>query len=242
MGSKDRRERERQETRGKILEAAHELFVRDGVEAVTMRAIADRIEYTPTAIYHHFRDKMHLVYECCMEDFILLAKEFQRLTKTDDPVERLRQIGMAYAEFGLAHPNHYRFMFMTPLPVPSTLKMDYQELAQQEGDPAVDSYAALLQAVQDAVDAGRLRPEHADAQKTAQILWATMHGMVSLLIVKGENEMLKQHSTVDWMQWRDPRSLVRATCDTVLRGMLRDPDSLPPAEPAAAEEPAAAQL
>jgi len=58
-----RRERERAETRGKILDAARRMFVLKGYEGTTMRAIAAKIGYTPTAIYHHFKDKDALVAE-----------------------------------------------------------------------------------------------------------------------------------------------------------------------------------
>src|SRR5919204_1809076 len=114
--TKERRAREREETRGKILDAAREMFVDQGIEAVTMRAIADRIEYTPTAIYYHFRDKRALIEELCALDFRALARAFGRIGRIEDPVERLRRIGLAYVDFALGHPSHYRFMFMTPKP------------------------------------------------------------------------------------------------------------------------------
>ena len=57
MGVKERREREKSETRDKILDAARELFVTEGYEGVSMRRVADKIEYSPTAIYVHFADK-----------------------------------------------------------------------------------------------------------------------------------------------------------------------------------------
>ena len=56
MGPKDRRSREKDELRGKILDAARALFVAQGYERVTMRKIAEAIEYSPTAIFVHFRD------------------------------------------------------------------------------------------------------------------------------------------------------------------------------------------
>src|SRR6185369_13375110 len=116
MGSLERRSRERADTRQRILDAAREMFVRRGYEATTMRAIAERIRYTPTAIYHHFRNKEALLIELTSQDFRALAQAFQRIRTVADPVERLRAIGEAYVEFGLAHPMHYRLMFMTPHP------------------------------------------------------------------------------------------------------------------------------
>ena len=74
MGTLERRARARDTIRTKILDAARDLFARDGVEAVTMRAIARRIEYTPTTIYHHFRDKHTLLVELCRIDMASLAQ------------------------------------------------------------------------------------------------------------------------------------------------------------------------
>ncbi len=65
MGTKERRERERRELRKKILDAARELFVEQGYDAVTMRKIAQAIEYSPTAIYLHFKDKMAVMRALC---------------------------------------------------------------------------------------------------------------------------------------------------------------------------------
>lgn len=214
MGSKDRRERERMETREKILNAASELFVRDGVEAVTMRAIADRIEYTPTAIYHHFKDKTHLLYACCEEHMRFLAREIQQLGRVDDPVERIRRLGLSYAEFGIEYPNHYRFMFMTAMP-----GLDPTLFVPDVGNPEVDAYAALVQAVEAAIAARRFRPEYSDAQLTAQMLWAGIHGVISLWMTKGHQV---------FVDWRDERAVVRLAIDTLTRGMLREPEAQAP--------------
>src|SRR5262249_6593733 len=116
MGSLERRERVKQELRTRILDAARELFVEHGYEAVTMRKIADKIEYSPTAIYFHFRDKQSLIRELCDEDFATLAQKFQKIARVADPIERLRRIGRAYVAFAIAYPNHYQLMFMTPHP------------------------------------------------------------------------------------------------------------------------------
>lgn len=110
-----RRERQKAETRQLILDAARELFVADGVEATTMRAIAAKIGYTPTAIYHHFQDKDTLIVELCMVDFRSLAQAMYKIGRIEDPVDRLRRMGLAYAEFALANPSQYRFMFMTQM-------------------------------------------------------------------------------------------------------------------------------
>src|SRR5689334_7956418 len=99
MGPKDRRTREKEELRDKILDAARELFVGEGYERVTMRKIAERIEYSPTAIYLHFPDKLAVMRALCDRDFLSLAKQFQKIAKEKDPIERLRRVGRAYTAF-----------------------------------------------------------------------------------------------------------------------------------------------
>ena len=65
MGISERRERDRQAVRSKILDAARDLFAAEGYDAVTMRRIAEAIEYSPTTIYLHFKDKDALIRELC---------------------------------------------------------------------------------------------------------------------------------------------------------------------------------
>src|SRR5947207_10890092 len=109
----ERREREREEVRRKILDAARDLFMTEGYEKVTMRRIAEAIEYSPTTIYNHFEDKDDLVQALCFEDFGRLFEHLQAQAAPADPLQAIRQLGLAYARFGLTYPNHYRFMFMT---------------------------------------------------------------------------------------------------------------------------------
>ena len=178
MGSKERRERERGAVRTRILDAARELFAAQGYEGVSMRAIADKIEYSPTAIYQHFEDKDALVKELCAADFTGLAQELIETRKIVDPIERLNQCGLAYARFAVEHPNHYRLMFMNPLPA----KFNEEEAAEFKGNPEFDAYALLLEQVRAAARAGRLRDREADPDLVAQTLWAGLHGVVSLEI------------------------------------------------------------
>ena len=209
MGTLERRERERQELRTRILDAARELFVEEGYESVTMRKIADRIEYSPTAIYFHFRDKQALLRELVDVDFGSLASEFQKIARIADPIDRLRQIGRAYVGFGLTHRNHYRLMFMTPHPE----AMKPEESRIKHGNPEEDAYAFLKATITDAIAAGRLRRELSDADLVSQIVWAGTHGVISLHIAKCKD---------DWVDWRDPVETGNAQIEVLIRGLVRD--------------------
>ena len=211
MGTTERRQREREEIRARILDAARELFSERGYEAVTMRDIAKRIEYSATALYFHFKDKEALMWELCATDFRGLAQNFTRLARVADPIERLRLTGYAYVDFGLTHPHHYRLMFMTPHP--EGFDTDPQrEGAPQHGNPEEDAYAFLLHTVREALTARRFKPEFKDAEALAQLLWAGAHGVVSLRIAK---------STDAWVRWRPAKKTARQLIDAILAGVVR---------------------
>jgi len=208
MGVKERREREKSETRDKILDAARELFVTEGYEGVSMRKVAEKIEYSPTAIYVHFADKNQLFHELCRQDFARL----QEVVVTEipsDPIDRVLKIGRNYIQFGERFPNHYVFMFMTPHPE--------QELDEQDreiaGNPEVDAYAFLKWAVQEAINAGCFREGVQDAELVSQTLWASVHGVISLNIAKGKDA---------WVDWRPLRQRAEMMLDITLRGLLKE--------------------
>lgn len=202
MGVKERREREKQELRERILEVARELFVREGYDAVSMRKIADRLEYSPTAIYLHFEDKEALIRELCDRDFLTLAREMQSIARVEDPIERLRRLGLAYLDFGLKFPNHYRLMFMTPHPPHRP-----EESAIAKGNPDEDAYALVQTTLSEAIIRKRLRPEFRDPELLAQSLWAAVHGVVSLHITKADDP---------WIAWRPARRTAAFLIDLLL--------------------------
>ena len=209
MSTKDRRDRERMETREKILDAARHLFARDGYEAVTMRAIAEEAEYTPTAIYHHFENKQTLVTELCHYELEGFGKRFASAVPVTDPVERIRVIGQSYLEFAVQNPNHYRFMFMTVLP---QIEHTPEYLAERCGNPEHDAYAVLAQACRDVIAGGRVRAEFVDADQLAQMFWGALHGLASLRIVKAHDE---------WIPWRDLHETAQRQMDALLHGVLK---------------------
>jgi AcrR family transcriptional regulator len=208
LGTAERRERERKELRSRILDAARELFAELGYEAVTMRKIAERIEYSPTAIYFHFKDKEALLRELCELDFASLAHQFQKIAKEEDPIERLRKIGHAYVAFGLDFPNHYRLLFMTPHP---PLPMSEADEARR-GNPEEDAYAFLKATVEEGLAAGRFRPELTDADLISQAVWAATHGVISLPIAKCNDE---------WLDWRPTQKTASLVIDSMIAGLTR---------------------
>ena len=202
MGIMERRERERVEVRQKILDAARELFAREGYDRVTMRSIAKTIEYSPTTIYNYFEDKCDLVDALCEKDFTELLAALRPNGLAADPVERIVQLGLAYAEFGLRHPNHYRFMFMTPFERKAGGDHELSESGQR-------AFELLRSAVVAAIEAGAFRP--GDPTHLAQILWASIHGAVALLVTYRPDQFPHAPAAPD---------LVRLVCENGVRGLL----------------------
>ena len=125
MGTKERQQRDRDRTREAILAAARELFVTEGYRNVSMRKIAERIEYSPAAIYSYFPSKDDIFFTLAEEGFRLLAAcGLASAQDAADPLERLRRGLWAFYEFSKTHPEYFDLMFVERS-VPS-LSQDFQ--------------------------------------------------------------------------------------------------------------------
>lgn len=175
MGIKERKEREQEDLRQIILDAASELFAKEGCESVSMRKIAEKIEYSPTTIYLYFKDKNDLLNQICEETFGNLIKDWQKIeNKTDEPIVSLRKAMRAYVEFGLKFPNHYEVTFINPI-------ADYlgEDEHPFEGSMGQKAFETMSFQVVKSMEAGQLKQD--DVAKVSQIIWALGHGIVSLL-------------------------------------------------------------
>ena len=188
--------------RAEILEAAEDLLLETGSEdEVSIRAVADRVGVTPPSIYRHFADKGTLLFEVCDRQFGRFHEYLDaKRSGHADPVEAVKAIGRAYVEFGLTYPEHYRIMFMGRSDLTPEQYQD-QVLAEQA------AFMALVGAVQECVDAGRLER---DAFETATIMWTTVHGVTSLLIAKPN------------FPWPPVEQLVERTLEVIGDGVFTD--------------------
>jgi AcrR family transcriptional regulator len=112
MGIKERQERDREATRRAILDAARELFVAEGYENVSIRKIADRIEYSPAAIYGYFPGKDDIFFALAEEGFRLLGGDPFAVKDEAAPLEAVRFIFQRLYEFSRQHPQYFALMFV----------------------------------------------------------------------------------------------------------------------------------
>jgi AcrR family transcriptional regulator len=193
MGSKQRREREKEALRQEILDAARELFVQEGYENVSMRRIAEKIEYSPTTIYLYFDDKVSLLYAICEETFARLARRMETIAKdADDPVRALKKGCRAYVDFGLKYPNHYKVTFINHPEHPGDDKRHMKEQSM-----GMRAYGNLRASVEACIKAKKFRETDVDA--VTQMIWAGGHGVASLLITMPGFPWVKKNELIDLM-------------------------------------------
>ena len=140
MGTKERQERDRLRTRQSILDAARDLFVAEGYRNVSMRKIAERIEYSAAAIYSYFPSKDDIFFALAEEGFRMLAdRASDAVQDIADPLDRLRAGLQAFYAFSKTSPEYFDLMFVDRS-VPS-LNQDFQRFeffqqttARAEGD------------------------------------------------------------------------------------------------------------
>jgi AcrR family transcriptional regulator len=206
MPVQDRRARQKQLLRQQILDAARELLVEEGYDQLSMRKVAERIDYSPTAIYLHFKDKQELVFSLCEESFARLVRELETLTDDyPDPLARLRKGMERYIAFGLKNPNHYLPAFVLPPPTDIDPKQKQAMLSAESS--AMRAFASLRDTIAEGVKAKKLR--NVDPEVAARSTWAAIHGITSLLIVHQR------------FPWGDRQRVVQSLIDLIVDGLKR---------------------
>jgi AcrR family transcriptional regulator len=173
MGIVERREREKKRMRTLILGAAMMLFLKNGFEKVTIRRIAEKIEYSPATIYLHFKDKDEILYALHSEGFETLYKRQQTILAIKDPLKRLHKGAEIYLSFALEKPEYYDLMFIMRSPIKKIKE-------KKEADIGLRSYELLKRNVEDCMKEGML--PQADPDIAAFSFWSQVHGIAALII------------------------------------------------------------
>jgi AcrR family transcriptional regulator len=168
MGTRERHDRERQAVREKILDAARELFLAEGFRHVSMRKIADRIEYSPAAIYSYFPSRDDIFVALFEEGFGLMEAAPGGPSAGMDPLEALRALFLGYYRFARQHPQYFELMFLdrtVPQFCEQWEKFEFMDARMREA----------VEVVQHAVDAGVL-PPGTEPVAAFHVLWGAIHG------------------------------------------------------------------
>lgn len=176
MGIADRKEREREEMKRKILESAKKLFLELGYEKTSIRGIAEEIEYSPATIYLYFKDKNELLFSLHQEAFVEFGKTFEQVAHLPTAFEKLIQLGHEYLKFAFANPELYELMFLLTAP------METLEMRDDVWEDGKNVYVALEQLVAQCQTEGHFKG--ADVSELSMMIWATVHGLVTIQLRK----------------------------------------------------------
>jgi AcrR family transcriptional regulator len=175
LGVKERQEREREAVARAILDAARELFVTHGYQEVSIRKIADRIEYSPASIYSYFPSKDDIFFALAEEGFRLLfayGHEAGAEPLPQEPGDLLRAMFWRYYEFSKEHPEYFALMFLDRS-VPRI--RDHWERFGFVGEMKHD----MVLRIQKAIDAGAC-PADTPAHAAFRLLLTAAHGAAAL--------------------------------------------------------------
>lgn len=174
MGIKERQERDRESVRRRILDAARDLFVQDGFEQVSIRRVAERIEYSPAAIYGYFPSKDDIFFALAEEGFRLMYGDQAQHDALDGlpPLERVRELFWRFYAFSCDHPQYFSLMFVDRSVPRIGREYDRFTFARQ-------GKQVLLSHVQAAVDAGLL-PASVPPEAIVHIVSCALVGVAAM--------------------------------------------------------------
>lgn len=203
MGIKEKRNKKKEEFRREILNSARDLFIDVGYEKLSMRRLAEKIDYSPTTIYLYFKSKDDLLLAICEE----VAEQF--LTKLSHirsvqskPLEALRQAMLYLVTFAFENPNQYKVFFLTRPNVYGT-----QEEFMKRDSMARNSYFEFRKIVQVCIGEGKLRPMDIDV--VTQVLATAPHGLITMTLYQNS------------FPWADRKVLATTLVDGLLRGFRK---------------------
>jgi AcrR family transcriptional regulator len=153
--------------RRRLLERAGELLSTEGPAAVSLRKIATDVNTSTTAVYSLFGGKPALLEALYDEAFSRFGAHLAAVPVTDDPVEDLLQVGLAYRRSALEDPRFYSVLY-------SKVVEPTKEMSRAAGR----TFAPVIKAVRRAVEQGLYRAE--DPEQIAMSMWGIAHGLVSL--------------------------------------------------------------
>jgi AcrR family transcriptional regulator len=165
-----RKQREKEEMRKLILDAARSLFLEKGYGDTSIRNIAEKIEYSPGTIYLYFKEKDEIFHALHQEGFRKLLEMMGLLQFVADPMERLKAMGRIYMDFAKNNKDFYDLMFIMQAP----MNMEPDE-CWEAGDDALEH---LKNVIRDCQKAGRFAGK--DVDYLSFIIWSSMHGMCAL--------------------------------------------------------------
>jgi AcrR family transcriptional regulator len=157
-----------------VLDAALEIISESNIEALSMREIARRIDYSPSGLYEYFASKDELLDELRRQGFEKLTEQIKRMVHGSTASQRLLESGMAYLDFARQNPQLYLLMF-------NRVPAQAEEARKPERRVTNSAFAALVEIVRAGVESGAFKSTpNVSVEQLAYSNWAHVHGLAML--------------------------------------------------------------
>jgi AcrR family transcriptional regulator len=165
------------DTRAQLVAAARDVFLESGPAHFSLREVARRVGVSAPAVYRHFEGKEALVFAACTQGFQVFSSYLVRALAKSSPLERLLATSVQYRLFAAENPLDYRFIFMSSADELSQAA-EHKKLPSASALPQDTTFRFLVDRIKECMEAGVLA--QADAETTAVLVWAHVHGLASL--------------------------------------------------------------
>lgn len=178
MGIAERKIRQKEEVRNAILQAAWQIVTAEGWQALSIRKIAEAIEYSVPVIYDHFENKEAILLELTRQGFRLLNEELVKARKrSSDPEKQIEAMAYSYWEFAFDHKAYYQVMYGLGMPSCETVSQ-ISELGTFS--------TLLMQPIRELIAASK--NPGADVKLKLHTFWSLLHGLISINMMNNDQE------------------------------------------------------
>jgi len=181
LGIKERKAREVDHRRELILTAAEEIISSEGIDKLSVRKIAAKIEYSPSLIYHYFKDKDEILKHLMEKSYKkIVALLISVQSSTEDPTDKIRKMTESYIHLALQMPEQYKTIMLNSSPdilAHTSVLFDGASTKRQ----AVAILCKCLKQIDKYKNA-----DDKQIELTAQIIWATTFGLIIRMIIENE--------------------------------------------------------
>lgn len=181
----ERRQEEKDRRRAEIVDAAEELYRELGWDAVTMDSVARRARLSRALVYVYFKDKSDLHFAIATRALEMLHQRFAEAFERERlGADKVLAIGRAYMAFGHEFPHYFDACARLELHTPSGAEPTPQELLCLEASKC--PHAVVVEALKAGQRDGSIRKDIGDLEVTARVLWGFSHGLIQIVMTKGE--------------------------------------------------------
>ena len=197
IGIQERKEREKNEKRERILQAAKEIMKDEGIENISIRKIADKIEYSPAIVYHYFKDKEEILNQIVMGTYHQMTEDLSSFPSTGSPEDKLKMRMRKFIERMTTMGDEYKMIMLNESPA----ILDHTAVLFKGASTDRPALGVLRQSLQAFYHAQDRLIEDDQIEITAQIIWTSMFGLILRIITEKVEEKQKRRLIDEFLEF-----------------------------------------